>query len=179
MTVSDLGDAAAEIPAAETSADELPTEDSSTDEVPAEEGAPLPTFVVMRLETVEVALPSQFPVITLQEAEAPFRQLSLPIGMAEGVALAYAHQQVPTPRPLTHELMATVLGRYHVDVIAVRLIGRERGTYLAELDLMGPQAREIVPCRVTDGVTLAHRVGVTAPILCDVRLLESGDDVTP
>ena len=45
-------------------------------------------------------------------------------------------------RPMTHELFALVLARVRIDVIAVRLIGRDQGNYLAELDLMAPNGRE-------------------------------------
>jgi hypothetical protein len=138
-----------------------------------------PTFRVMDVMGVTLDLPDQYPVLTLQEAEAPLRELSFRIGMAEGVALAYALRRLATPRPLTHELLTTVLQRLGVDVIAVRLIGRQAGTYLAELDLMATRGREVVPCRPTDGIAVALRQAVHAPILADERLLAGTDDVAP
>jgi bifunctional DNase/RNase len=80
---------------------------------------------------------------------------------------------------MTHELFATVLQRARIDVIAVRLIGRDQGNYLAELDLMAPNGRERVPCRPSDGLVLALRMPVPAPILVDERLLQWSDDVVP
>ena len=67
----------------------------------------------------------------------------------------------------------------HIDVIAVRLIGREQGNYLAELDLMAPNGRERLSCRPSDGLVLALRMPVPAPILVDERLLEGSGDVVP
>jgi len=66
-----------------------------------------------------------------------------------------------------------------IDVIAVRLIGRDQGNYLAQLDLMAPQGRERVACRPSDGLVLALRMPVPAPILVDERLLEQPGDVVP
>jgi bifunctional DNase/RNase len=67
----------------------------------------------------------------------------------------------------------------HIDVIAVRLIGREQGNYLAELDLMAPNGRERISCRPSDGLVLALRMPVPAPILVDERLFGGSEDVAP
>lgn len=134
---------------------------------------------VMEIVSVDIELPAQFPVVLLREAEPPYRDLAMPIGMAEGTALAYAWRKLATPRPLTHELFASVLQRLRVDLVAVRLVGRAAGTYLAELDLMGPGGRQVVPCRPSDGLILALRAPVPAPVLADPRLIDVEGDVDP
>ena len=58
-------------------------------------------------------------------------------------------------------------------------MGREEGTLLAELDLMTPGGRERVDCRPSDGIVLALRMPVPAPILVDERLLEDLGDLAP
>jgi bifunctional DNase/RNase len=80
---------------------------------------------------------------------------------------------------MTHELFMDVLQRVHVDVVSVRLIGRDEGNLVAELDLMTSTGREIVDCRPSDGLVLALRMPVPAPVLVDERLLEDGGDVAP
>jgi hypothetical protein len=147
---------------------------------PEEHLHPLPpAFRVMDVEDVSLDLPSQFPTVTLVESEPPLRSLVFPIGLTEGTALALAMRRMDSPRPMTHELFAHVLQRVRIDVIAVRLIGRDQGNYLAELDLMAPNGRERIPCRPSDGLVLALRMPVPAPILVDERLLERSDDVVP
>jgi uncharacterized protein len=138
-----------------------------------------PTFRVMEVVQVTVELPDQYPVVVLQEAEAPRRQLTFRIGMAEGAAMASALRRMESPRPLTHELLATALRRLGADVVAVRLIGRQGTTYAAELDLMAARGREVLACRPSDGIVLALRQRVPAPVLADERLLEGEGDVTP
>jgi hypothetical protein len=93
--------------------------------------------------------------------------------------LAQALRRLEGRRPMTHELFTQVLQRAHIDVIAVRLVGREEGTLLAELDLMTPGGRERVDCRPSDGLVLAMRMPVPAPILADERLLQTLGDVAP
>jgi len=138
-----------------------------------------PQFRVMDVEDVMLDLPSQYPTVTLVEAEPPMRSLVFPIGLTEGTALALALRRMDSPRPMTHELFMEVLQRVHIDVIAVRLIGRDAGNYLAELDLMAPNGRERVACRPSDALVLALRMPVVAPILVDERLLEQAGDVVP
>jgi uncharacterized protein len=138
-----------------------------------------PHFVVVRVRGVVVELPSQFPVVTLDEETGHQRSIAIPIGMPEGVALAFALSHTPTPRPLTHELFAQALTALWADVVAVRIIGRTRGTYVAELDLIGGRGRERLACRPSDGLVLALRQPVTAPVLVDERLFDEAGDVVP
>jgi bifunctional DNase/RNase len=140
---------------------------------------PPPAFRVMDVEDVSLDLPAQYPSVTLVEVGPPMRSLVFPVGLTEGTALAQALRRMPSPRPMTHELFIDALQRVHVDVVAVRLIGRENGNYLAELDLMAPHGRERMDCRPSDGLVLALRMPVAAPILVDERLLEEGGEVVP
>ena len=80
---------------------------------------------------------------------------------------------------MTHELFVRVLQRARIDVISVRLVGREDGNLLGELDLMTPSGRERVDCRPSDGIVLALRMPVAAPVLVDERLLAELGDVAP
>lgn len=138
-----------------------------------------PAFVVMDVEDVAVDLPSPFPSVTLVESEPPMRALVFPIGMPEGTAMAQAIRRMDSRRPMTHELFIHVLQQARIDVIAVRLVGRDEGNLLAELDLMTTGGRIRVDCRPSDGIVLALRMPVPAPILADERLLEDLSDVEP
>ena len=138
-----------------------------------------PSFRVMAVEDVSLDLPAQFPSVTLVETEPPMRALVFPVGLPEGTAMAQALRRIPGRRPMTHELFMQVLQRAHIDVVAVRLTGREEGNLLAELDLMTPGGREMIDCRPSDGLVLALRMPVPAPVLVDERLLEDGGDVAP
>ena len=171
---------ATETVAPDPAAGVAPTPESTSEE--ESETNPMPvdaTFRVMDVEDVRLELPSQYPSVTLVEAEPPMRELVFPIGLPEGTALALALRRMDGRRPMTHELFMQVLQRAHIDVIAVRLVGREEGNLLAELDLMTQAGRECVDCRPSDGLVLALRMPVPAPILVDERLLESLGDVVP
>jgi bifunctional DNase/RNase len=146
---------------------------------PEPASTPTAAFRVMDVEGVSLDLPQQFPTVTLVESAPPMRALVFPVGLAEGTAMALALRRMDSRRPMTHELFMQVLQRARIDVIAVRLVGREEGNYLAELDLMTPGGRERVVCRPSDGIVLALRMPVPAPILVDERLLDDLGDVPP
>jgi bifunctional DNase/RNase len=141
--------------------------------------APTPTFRVMDVEDVSMDLPSPYPAVTLVESEPPMRALVFPVGLPEGTAMAQALRRMDSRRPMTHELFMQVLQLARIEVIALRLVGRDEGNLLAELDLMTPSGRARVDCRPSDGIVLALRMPVPAPILADERLLDEAGDVLP
>jgi bifunctional DNase/RNase len=140
---------------------------------------PPPEFRMAIVGDVNITLPSQFPTVVLRETEAPRRQLSFAVGMQDGVGLSHALRRIPTPRPLTHELITDVLSGFDIDVVAIRLVGRQGKTYFAELDLRGRTGRNVYSCRPTDALAIALHQAVPVPILIDPRLFEEEGDVEP
>jgi len=152
------------------------TVDTPTPSAPGDGSADFRMAVV---SSVTLDLPSQHPQVCLRELESPRRQLTFSVGMPDAVALAHAQRRIPTPRPLTHELMGDVLQRFDIDVVAVRIVGRLGAVHFAELDLRGRNGRSVHSCRPTDALILALHQPVQVPILIDARLLESAGDVPP
>ncbi|MGH9298194.1 MAG: bifunctional nuclease family protein, partial [Acidimicrobiales bacterium] len=116
--------------------------------------------------------PSTHPVIVLQEADPPYRELRIPIGGAEGVAIAYAARQVPTPRPLTHQLISSILDSYGLDLDAVQITRVDGANFTAELVLSGPSGVRTVDCRPSDGIALALRRRISVPIMAAPSVLD-------
>lgn len=135
------------------------------------------TFRVVRVVSVGVSLPEQFPVVVLEDTEAHRRRLEFRIGIAEGVALAHALGGTGAPRPLTQDLFRLALERFGIDVLAVRLTARVGPTYLAEVELSGPGGSQVLSCRPSDGLCLALGRRVPAPVLVDDRLFTLEGDV--
>jgi bifunctional DNase/RNase len=128
---------------------------------------------VVEVVGLAVELPSTDPVLSLREADPPGRLLRIPIGMAEGVAIAYAWRQLATPRPLTHELFVEALGRFDLRVELVEVTEVRGRSFSGQLRLVGPQRSEVVACRPSDGIALALRQRPPAPILVDDAVLEA------
>jgi hypothetical protein len=135
------------------------------------DAVPEPVFSVMQVVNVVFSLPSPSPVVHLRESEPPFRGIDFPIGLPEAQSIALALDEEKGARPSTHELLSAVLVATGADVLAVRFTGEREGTIIAELDLMTPNGEQILDCRPTDGIAVALRQAVPAPILCAQTLL--------
>jgi bifunctional DNase/RNase len=134
---------------------------------------------VASLVSVQVDLPTEHPTVVLRETEIPRRQINFSVRLADGMMLSHVLRRIPTPRPLTPELLADVLRSFEIDVVATRLVGRTGAVYFAELDLRSSRGHAVLSCRPTDGIAAALLQPVPAPILVDARLFEGAGDVTP
>jgi hypothetical protein len=155
----------------------VPAPPEPTGGVPAP--AEFPDYRMAIVSSVTLDLPNQHPQVCLRELESPRRQLTFSVGMPDAVALSHVQRRIPTPRPLTHELMTEVLQRFDIDLVAVRIVGRAGNVYFAELDLRGRSGRSVHSCRPTDALILALHQPVQVPVLVDARLFETDGDVLP
>lgn len=131
----------------------------------------------LELEGVRLEVPSNVPVMMLREIEAPRRVLPIYIGGPEASSIHYALEGVVPDRPLTHDLLANVIGDLGSVLERVVLTEVRDQTYYAELHLVGEGEARIVSCRPSDGVALALRTG--SAIYAADSLLESAGKVVP
>ena len=119
---------------------------------------------------MRVELPSNTPVVVLRELEGRRRQLSIFIGGPEATAIAFALEEVETPRPLTHDLFCDVLDELGVQLERVVLTELRETTYFADLHLRTADGEQHVSARPSDAVALAVRVG--CPIFAAEKVLD-------
>lgn len=131
----------------------------------------------LELEGVRLEVPSNVPVMMLREIEAPRRVLPIYIGGPEASSIHYALEGVVPDRPLTHDLLASVIGDLGSVLERVVLTEVRDQTYYAELHLAGEGEARIVSCRPSDGVALALRTG--SAIYAAESLLETAGKVVP
>ncbi|WP_019145757.1 bifunctional nuclease family protein [Aeromicrobium massiliense] len=116
---------------------------------------------------VRVEMPSSQPLVLLREAEGS-RYLPIWIGAVEATAIAYAHQGTESPRPLTHELMATLVEALGDELTEVRIVDVRDNVFYAELVFAsGVQ----VSARPSDSIALALRSGTR--IVCAEDVLDA------
>jgi bifunctional DNase/RNase len=129
----------------------------------------------MRLADVRVSLPTNNPVVLLEEVGGG-RTLFIFIGNPEADAIVKAMRGSVPPRPLTHDLFRDVLSSLDAEVEKVvvtelRMDSEGNGTFFAELHLLQAERRCIVSARPSDAIALAARMG--APIFVDDAVLEA------
>ncbi len=126
----------------------------------------------MRFVDVVVPLPSTNAMVLLEEISPPCRLLRIPIGLQEGAAIAYAAQDIATPKPLTHELLTSVLESFGLTVDFLRITSVRQSSFSAELVLSGPRGSRTLACRPSDGIALALRQRLGAPIMVAPDVLD-------
>ena len=133
-------------------------------------------MVEMRLAAVRVELPTNNPVVLLQEVEGARRTLPIFIGAPEATAIAFALQGVATARPMTHDLLRDVLEELgatleRVVITELRMSEDGRGgTYYAELHLRQGGQSHTVSSRPSDAIALAART--SSPIFAEDELVD-------
>ena len=133
----------------------------------------------VRLVGVHVDAATNQPVILLAESEGS-RQLPIFIGAPEAASIVYALQEMATPRPLTHALLAQLLSELNVRLQSVCITKVEHGTFFADLTLLGEGDRTIViSARPSDGIALAVRMPEVALEVEEQVFLEAGISVEP
>jgi uncharacterized protein len=116
---------------------------------------------------VRIEMPSKQPLVLLKELEGE-RQLPIWIGAVEASAIAFAQQGTESMRPMTHELLKSVVDSLGDELEEVRIVNVEDGVYFAELVF---SSGVTVDARPSDSIALALRCD--APIWCTEDVLET------
>lgn len=127
-------------------------------------------MVEMHLSAVRVELPTNVPILLLQEVSGD-RTLPIYIGRPEAEAIAGALQGVVTKRPMTHDLMRDILTELGVVLEHVVITELKDQTFYAELRLRRSGATFVVSARPSDAIALAVRAG--AAIYAEEALLDA------
>jgi bifunctional DNase/RNase len=115
-------------------------------------------LIPLEVVGVRVELPSNQPIVLLKETEG-VRYLPIWIGANEATAIATALEGVTTPRPLTHDLMRSVIDA--LGALAVRVVITEMrdSVFYADLALDNSGTEVQVSSRPSDAIALAVRTG--------------------
>jgi bifunctional DNase/RNase len=137
-------------------------------------------MVEVELVGVRVELPGNTPIVLLREMSGARRLLPILIGDAEARAIVYAVDSIPTPRPMTHDLLKSVLDELGVTVRQIVVTELRDRTFYAELHLERAGTTSIVSSRPSDAIALAVRTGTTI-FVAESVLDEAGysEDVRP
>jgi len=125
--------------------------------------------VPMEIIGVRVELPTNTPILLLRERDGN-RYLPIWIGTPEATAIALALEGVETARPLTHDLLRTIVEALGADVEQVNVTGLDGGIFFADL-IIGADGDELtISSRPSDAIALATRTG--CPVYASKDLLD-------
>lgn len=116
-------------------------------------------MVELTLVGVRVELPTNTPIVLLKERDGE-RFLPIFIGAVEATAIAFALQGVVTQRPMTHDLMKSILDELGISVERIEITELRGGTFYASIRMHLNGSLHEVSSRPSDAIALAVRTGV-------------------
>ena len=126
-------------------------------------------MVEMTIDSIRVSLMNYQRVVILKE-KGTNRYLPIWIGPAEADAIAVKLQNVELSRPLTHDLLQSVISTLGASVDYIVVSGLKEDTFYARLALNVDGVKLDIDSRPSDALALAVRVG--APIYAEESVLE-------
>jgi bifunctional DNase/RNase len=131
-------------------------------------------WLEMKVKGVALDPMSNMPIIILRDDE---EKHSLPIwvGIFEANAIALELEKIPTPRPMTHDLIKNLLDAMEARVAKVVVNDLRENTFFALIHLRIGTAELTVDSRPSDAIALALRVG--APIFVDDEVVSKARTV--
>jgi len=126
-------------------------------------------MIEMTIDSIRVSLMNYQRVVILRE-KGTNRYLPIWIGPSEADAIAVKLQNVELQRPLTHDLLQSVIGSLGASIDHIVVSGLRDDTFFANLCLTVDGEKLDVDSRPSDALALAVRAG--APIYADETVLE-------
>ncbi len=129
--------------------------------------------VPMELVGVRIEVPANTPVVILREQSGVGRLLPIVIGTPEASSIHAALEGIEPPRPLTHDLMVSLLDSLEVRLSEIVVTEIRDHVFYAELHVRVADRDLVVSSRPSDALALAVRVG--CPIFAtETLLVEAG-----
>ena len=123
----------------------------------------------MTVDSIRVSLMNYQRVVILKEMESN-RHLPIWIGPAEADAIAVKLQGISVPRPLTHDLMQSVIDNLGAEISYIRINDLKNDTFFAKIGVSMDGKKVEVDSRPSDAIALAVRAQV--PIYAEDNVLE-------
>jgi bifunctional DNase/RNase len=129
---------------------------------------PLP-FVEMEVKGVRLDAIGNSPVVLLADKEGK-KALPIWVGLLEATAIDKELRNTASPRPMTHDLLYSILAQAHVKVKEVRIVDLRNTTYYATLFLTIDKGVVGIDARPSDAIVIALKS--KTPILISAKILD-------
>lgn len=125
--------------------------------------------VRMEVKALIVDPIANMPVVILRDADDK-SFLPIWVGVFEANAIALQLEDVPTPRPMTHDLLRQTLERLGATLERVVVTKLHENTYYAEIHLSTAGGPVVLDSRPSDAIALALRT--SSPVFVEEEVLE-------
>ena len=114
-------------------------------------------MIEMELLGVQVELPSNSPLLLLRETEGQGRVLPVVIDTPKAHAIHRGIEGIRLARPLTHDLLVTMLEELEATIIGVVVTELRERTFFAEIELQVAGESRTISARPSDAIAIAVR----------------------
>jgi bifunctional DNase/RNase len=121
-------------------------------------------LVEMKVRGLALDPVSNMPIILLRDEEEK-RSLPIWVGIFEANAIALELEKIATARPMTHDLIKSILETVEAQLVKIVVTDLKENTFYAVLHLKLGGAEYTVDSRPSDAIALALRAA--APIFVD------------
>jgi bifunctional DNase/RNase len=128
-----------------------------------------PPFVEMEVKAVRIDAIGQSPVVILVDKEGA-KALPIWIGLLEANAIDKELKNITSTRPMTHDLLQSILTQAQVNVKEVKIVDLKDNTYYAILFLKLKKGVIEVDARPSDAIVLALKS--KTPIYVSTKILD-------
>ena len=127
-------------------------------------------FILMTVGGLTLDPVTKTPIVILRDPE---NKLNLPIwiGLLEATAMAAELEGIKMARPLTHDLLRSILGELQATVDWIEVTELKDNTYFALIYLRVNDRQVIIDARPSDAISLALRT--KSPIYVAKQVLEA------
>jgi len=130
--------------------------------------------IAMRIKGLVVDPVSKMPIVVLEDPQTD-RILPIWIGVFEANAIALTIENIPTPRPMTHDLLKSFLEKLQVAVEKIVVNDVRNNTFYAMIYLRYKDQPMVIDSRPSDAIALALRVN--SPIFVEENVVQKAQSV--
>ncbi len=127
-------------------------------------------MIEVELSKIMISETNDHQIIILKEKEGQ-RSFPIVIGLHEAWAIDRAVKEIPTPRPLTHDLLYNVITGLSSDLMQIIINDLKNNTFYAKLILQKNGTRVEIDSRPSDAIALAMQKRDT-PIFVEEKVLD-------
>jgi len=130
--------------------------------------------IAMKIKGLVVDPVSKMPIVVLEDPQTD-RILPIWIGVFEANAIALTIENIPTPRPMTHDLLKSFLEKLQVAVEKIVVNDVRNNTFYAMIHLRYKDQPVVIDSRPSDAIALALRVN--SPIFVEDIVVQKAQSV--
>jgi bifunctional DNase/RNase len=130
--------------------------------------------IEMKIKGLVIDPISKMPIVVLEDLKKE-RMLPIWIGVFEANAISLKMENIPTPRPMTHDLVTNLLNEFDISVEKIVVTDVRDNTFYANIHCFHHQQTFTIDSRPSDAIALSLRM--EAPIFVEEEVVDKAQSL--